>query len=151
MARAPLTTTVRDPDLDPSPPGRLGTLGDEPQRYQRLVANPFLGFVGILVLVVAAEKLILEQVLGSPASSAFAVLAVLIILPLLPRLFHYHCLDCGATGRLTRWRSHICPASADRYAVGRPRLLRGPSPTVQFLLWVYLVLAVGLAIELFRR
>jgi hypothetical protein len=151
MARPPLTPpTARDPELDPSPPRRLGTLGDEPHRYQRLVANPFLGFLGILVLVVVLFQTFVPAPLGAPPLFAVVVALAMVAACHLPRLFHYHCLDCGATGRLTRWRSHICPASADRYASGRPRRLRGPNPTVQFLLWVYAALALGIMVELFR-
>lgn len=145
MARAPLTPTplARDPELDPAAPVRLGTLGDEPQRYQRLVANPFLGFLGVLVLVTAAYHLMQAPRQSSVGDMAL-VLAPFALLGL-PRLFQYHCLDCGTTGRLFRWRSHVCPASADRYLAGRPRRLRGPNPTAQVLLWVYVLLGLVIA------
>jgi hypothetical protein len=60
-------------------------------------------------------------------------------LMLLPSLTHVHCLDCGATMRLSDWRRHLCPTAAARRLAETPRTWRGPSPTVQF--WLAFLLA----------
>lgn len=54
-------------------------------------------------------------------------------------LLHYHCLDCGKTRWLFRWRYHSCPAVADRQRMGTGRLIPGPSPVTQTLLWTMLM------------
>ncbi len=59
-------------------------------------------------------------------------------------LLQYHCLDCGATGRLFRWKWHACPSVRARQQTGRPRRFRGPNPVLQTVLWVYILM--GLAI-----
>ena len=82
---------------------------------------------------------------GSRDRFALFLISLLAAAYFLPRLFHYHCLDCGRTGRLTRWKRHVCPEVARRIVEGRPRRLRGPGPLAQTLLWGY-VLAVILVL-----
>ncbi len=57
-------------------------------------------------------------------------------------LLQYHCLDCGATGRLTRWRDHLCGPVRLRSQAGGPLRVRGLSPVAQTVLWFY-VLIIG--------
>ena len=56
---------------------------------------------------------------GSTCSGRSLASLVLVVF-----LFQYHCLDCGATGRLSRWRDHAC----DRRVAARRRhgSTRGP-------------------------
>lgn len=102
--------------------------------YQRLVANPFLAVLGLiawgwaLVSAVEARRLDLAALV---ASSALGV----------RYLLQFHCLDCGRTGRLSRWRGHVCTRVQDRLTAGRPRRFGGPSPGRQTFLW-----AVGLVV-----
>jgi hypothetical protein len=107
-----------------------------PEVYLRLVANPFLGAFGLLVWLVLMYAI--YRGVAGPFSLMAAVLA-LASLALLPHLLHYHCLDCGRTGRLSAWRRHICPTVVARRFEGRERIFRGPSPTVQVLLWLWLL------------
>ncbi len=126
-----------DRDIDPPPaparrrPFRLSLETDYPpiQRFQRLVANPFLavfGFVawlGLLRVVTYYERV-------EPT-----VLVLFLGLPLV-YLFQFHCLDCGGTARLSRWRAHRCAAVEYRRAQNRPRFPRGPAPPLQTVLWM---------------
>ena len=131
---------VHDRDLDATPgrPGRgrrhrrYGTY----QGYQRLVANPFLALLAtvawffVVTEVVKAKRLVLFwPVLGSLALVAF--------------LFQFHCLDCGATGHLSRWRHHACGPVRLRYEAGFARRVRFPTPVVQTVVWVYAVVLIG--------
>jgi hypothetical protein len=100
------------------------------QRFQRLLANPFLGATGIVAWVALMRKVVEYQRID------LTVVVLLLVVPL-GYLFQYHCLDCGATALVTRWRSHRCAAVELRRASGRGRFLHGPTPMVQTVLWVF--------------
>jgi hypothetical protein len=107
-----------------------------------LVANPFLGLVGLVAWFAAVRTWVFNE---TPSLSTIVLCglgAVLVVRP----LFQYHCLDCGRTGRLTRWREHACERVIARYLAGRPRRLRGPTPGVQTFLWILLSLAGAVAV-----
>jgi hypothetical protein len=87
------------------------------------------------LLAIKGEGYVITFVVGIPLIAAI----------FLPRLFHYHCLDCGATGVLHRWRHHACSRVLERYHAGRPRRVRGPTPPAQFVLWLF-ALAAGLIV-----
>jgi hypothetical protein len=138
-------TTDPDPEFH-RPVERLLEIDHQPEAYLRLVANPFLGICGFLAWI-GLVILFGRHWFDDPARGLYTPLALLAlgVLPFaLPLLFHYHCLDCGATGRLTRWRSHVCPASSERRRYGRPRRLRGPTPPTQVVLWFWAVLTFGM-------
>lgn len=122
-----------------------GGFDGDPESYLRLVANPFLGFVYLTAwLAVMYETVIV----GFAGPLTPMLLAILIAgLWLTPQLIHFHCLDCGGTGRLPRWRKHACPKSLQRSAAGRPRRLRGPSPPLQVILWVWVLMALALFVN----
>jgi hypothetical protein len=124
----------------PGGPRPLVSPGD----YLRILSNPFLGLLGLLGWFVVVRWLIAalrrSPELTVPLSPILVVLVVAALFGLTPALFQYHCLDCGATGRLSRWRTHLCPASNLRRQSGRHRWLRGPSPFVQNIIWFWLVL-----------
>jgi hypothetical protein len=116
-----------------------------PQQYLRVVANPFLGLVGLLVWAMVVLKFgsLLQQhaELYGPLTPIIALI-LLASLALLPHLFQFHCLDCGATGRLGRWRRHACAPSALRRSTGQPRRFHGPTPLVQIILWLWFLLFI---------
>lgn len=137
----------RDEDFQSSPTTILPrTFGDNAGAYLRLVANPILGFYTLAAMIFAffrAMKLAEGMAFTVVEVVAFALFGRVA----LPRLFHYHCLDCRATGRLSRWRLHVCPASAARWREGRPRRFRGPSPAAQVVLWLVPSLFVAIAVH----
>jgi hypothetical protein len=134
----------RDPDFRRLPETRLLTSEAEPERYQRLVANPFLGAFALIAWLLACALLVRENTfawLNGPWLPAL-VLLVLASLGLPPLLLQYHCLDCGATGPIMSWKQHTCAAVIRRREEGRPRRLRGPTPPIQVILWLWAILAV---------
>lgn len=128
-------------------PGDIAPSGIEPERYLRLVGNPFLGFAGFIAWLLALRWVFHTmrqnpQLIGPLAP--FIVAVFLGCLWLIPGLFQYHCLDCGRGGRMSRWRVHACPASSIRRIAGTPRRLRGATPPVQVVLWLWLLLTAAI-------
>jgi hypothetical protein len=70
---------------------------------------------------------------------------------LMRSLLQFHCLDCGRTGRLARWREHACERVVARQLARRPRWFRGPTPGVQTVLWTLIVAVAGLLVLIARR
>jgi hypothetical protein len=137
----PRPSSTHDPDLDPprrlpTGPGRPPFL---PQEYQRLVANPFLGVFGLIVGLGAFEKAIEWQ------QFPLLVLALAVLISV-AFLLHYHCLDCGSTGLLLRWKSHACERVRARQQANQVRRFRGPNPAFQTILWGYLLFGVAILI-----
>ena len=129
-----------DPEFGSNRPGLLaGSLDDEPESYLRLIANPFLACSYIVLWLIMLH----EAVVGGFAGPLSPILVVILIagLGLVPMLVQYHCLDCGGSGRMTRWRKHICYVSVARRDVGRRRRFRGPTPPIQVLLWFWVAVA----------
>lgn len=135
-----------DPEFVWHRPGLLsGGLDGEPEAYLRLLANPFLG----LLYLVGWLVFLYESVVGGFAGALTPMLIVVLIagLGLVPYLMEYHCLDCGETGRLIRWRRHLCHRSLARREAGQRRLLRGPTPPVQVALWLWVLLAMAVVLN----
>jgi len=136
-----------DPDFDaPGPrPGRPVDVewAAGPSAFRRLVVNPFLALLGL----VAWWGLVSS---GPFRRAPYLVVPALSLLAGLPPLLQYHCLDCGATGRLLRWRRHACPAVRDREAADRPRRFRGPSPPLQLIIWAYVVGSIAVVLFILR-
>jgi hypothetical protein len=129
---------AHDPEFDRVPartPIRHAYYGDS-SAYQRLVVNPFLAFL-TLISWVAMTRLGYRN----------RLLAVFLLAQGLPVLAYFavqfHCLDCGATGRLSRWKDHACESVVARRLAGRPRRFRGPNPRSQMLLWFYGLIVVA--------
>jgi hypothetical protein len=101
-----------------------------PQGYQRLVANPFLALLAFIGWCYAFWHGLLLRSFPLAAVLFASLVGVLFLL-------HYHCLDCGATGWLFRWRSHVCEQVLARQHAGRRRRFRGPNPVTQAILWGY--------------
>lgn len=136
MVELSRTLPPPDPEFGSPEPGLLGTdLGDAPERYQRLLANPFLGFLYVLGWLVAFYL----TLNGSVAVPLIPLLLLLLIAALgfVPQFLQVHCLDCGQTIPHLRWHKHTCQKSLDRLRADRPRLIRGPSPPFQVVLWVW--------------
>lgn len=142
---SPIVDLVRsasppDPEFRSTRPGLvLGGLGSEPEAYLRLLANPFLGFTYLLVWVTA----LYQSTFGLFAGALTPVLVTVLLfgLWLIPMFMQYHCLDCGKTGRLSHWRNHSCLPSVVRREVGKRRRFRGPTPVIQVVLWIWLMMA----------
>lgn len=144
-------------DLDPSAPSNdpefgsnrssllAGSLDDEPEAYLRLIANPFLAFTYFVTWLIALHQSVLGQFSGPLSPMLVAILIA--GLSLFPVLLQYHCLDCGGSGRLLRWRKHACYLSIARRDAGRRRRFRGPTPPIQVLLWFWVVIAAAVAIN----
>lgn len=141
-AQAPVE---RDPEFRPQVHARRVAEDMAPGVYQRLLANPFLGLLGLMAWVGMLRHLIVRGLAG-PADLVLGLVVLLSGLGL-PRLFHYHCLDCGKTGPLLRWKQHLCPRVAERHFAGRPRRFRGPPPTVQIIVWLYVLLMILVALN----
>jgi hypothetical protein len=111
------------------------------------VANPFLAVAGLIAWLAAFRWALTLPTLHAACFTALALVGT-------PCLLQYHCLDCGATGLLFRWKSHACERVRDRQELDRVRRFRGPNPTIQMILWAYLLagvavlaVAVGLALR----
>jgi hypothetical protein len=141
----------RDPEFDAGPPLAPDSLATPiaPESYLRVLANPFLMFVGGVAWLMLGRWVLgllrRNPDLIGPLSPILVVL-LLACLWLLPGLSQFHCLDCGGTGRLGRWRRHVCPVSVQRRLGGEPRRLRGPTPFAQVLLWLWALLAAGVLV-----
>jgi hypothetical protein len=122
-----------DPELDPPPVRRPVRLGSDFRRFQRLVANPFLALAALVGWVIGLRR-------AYEARNLPVLLVLVASLGGVVFLLQYHCLDCGATGWLFRWKSHACPRSLARQRDGRPLRFRGPTPTTQLVLWGYALL-----------
>ena len=141
----PHAPVERDPEFRPLVPARRLAEDLEPGFYHRIVANPFLGLLGAV-----AWFEVLSALLRSGSDSVLVpILVVLVLLSALglPWLFQFHCLDCGQTGPMRLWKRHICPRVAERHFAGRPRRFRGPTPGVQVVLWLYLLLIILMALK----
>jgi hypothetical protein len=124
--------TDRELDGLPSFRRRRGR-GSPPREGPRLLANPFLALLGLIGWYTLMRYALVARRLD-------VFLPALASLALVVFLFQYHCLDCGTTGRLTRWQDHACrrPAAAGRRGWGWGwRWV--PSPVVQTSWWFYLL------------
>lgn len=128
---------VYDDELDPPPSPRREPSDHPPYFFQRLIVNPFLGVLGMVAWYAVLRYFVLHKQL-LPLIPAFASLVGVFF------LLQYHCLDCGATGRYSRWSDHACDRVVARRESGRPRRFRGPNPRTQLVLWLYLLMAIAL-------
>ena len=119
-----------------------------PEDYLRIIANPFLGLAGLVGWWLAVRWIVSlfrkNPDLMGPLAPILAILLLATLCGVVPALFQYHCLDCGQTGRLSRWHSHLCLAAQLRKNSGRTRSFRGPTPFFQNILWLWITLTVGI-------
>ncbi|WP_169978855.1 hypothetical protein [Tautonia rosea] len=145
MEQAAPPPPTLDPEFRPHLSDRSLPRVVHPGSYRRILANPFLGFLGIGLWVAAFRQVLVIRTDPPALFLAFVVLPALAVI-VLPRLFRYHCLDCGRSGRLGRWKHHVCPTVALRIVEGRPRRFRGPGPLLQMFFWgVLLAVVLSLA------
>jgi hypothetical protein len=126
-----------DPEFHALAPRTPDYLDRSFEAYQRLVANPFLALFALIPWGIAFRWAFL-------ARSLEGLGALLIGLGLILCLLQFHCRDCGKTGSLIRWRSHVCERAIARQRAGRYRSFRGPNPTTQTLLWGYAIVVAAL-------
>lgn len=135
-----------EPELAGFRPGPLGTwMGDEPEAYLRLVVNPFLALLYLVAWLMALYYSVVSWFAG--ALTVTFIVTLIFGLWLTPYFIHYHCLDCGETGRLLRWKKHVCHRALARRESGRRRMLRGPSPPIQVVLWFWFLLALAMLLN----
>ncbi|SIO60993.1 hypothetical protein SAMN05444166_6600 [Singulisphaera sp. GP187] len=126
-----------DPDLDRPPARAPIVLEPYFEEYQRLVSNPFLALAALIPWFAATRLAFLAKHVPS-------ILILLASLVAIAGLLQFHCLDCGATGCLFRWKHHACQRSLARQWARQRRRLRGPNPATQTVLWGFIVMVVAL-------
>jgi len=103
--------------------------------YQRIVVNPLLG-----VLAWMAMTALLSAGVRSRSLTLFLIgLSLLFVGFFLPQ---FHCLDCGATGWLFRYRSHACPKVVARYQDREAGRFGVPNVATQITIWFYVLAGV---------
>jgi catechol 2,3-dioxygenase-like lactoylglutathione lyase family enzyme len=133
----PSSVDVFDRDLDPQPRRSLDPRRVSIGPYQRLIVNPFLAVLLFVIIIALGRMAFRTDTLG-----LFPFLVLLIVVDVF--LVQYHCLDCGATGWLVRYRRHGCATVVTRFQRGEMRRFRGPGVRSQLAMWLIL-LAAGCA------
>lgn len=134
-----------DVDFRPEPERFRPVFDPAPEAYLRVLANPFLAAWAFLTWLFAARnyRTIIDAAAAlGPIGPDLARVALGLGALAAPLLLQYHCLDCGATGRIGGWRRHACGAVVERRRIGRPLRLVLPSPGVQMIFWVAAVAGV---------
>lgn len=122
-----------DPEFDSSPSSPVRLRDFDPLEHQRLVVNPFLAVLGLLVLGSV------EVSLRFPGALLLAPFFFL-----LPSKIQYHCLDCGHTGSFSRRARHACPAVFARWQERHRSGVWFPSSWAQLVVWAWVLGSVGL-------
>lgn len=132
---------LHDPELDPPVRRQVRRLPPRellvPQEYQRLVTNPFLTLALFVVWLKLVEIAFDWRSLWLGGMALVGLVAVFGTL-------QYHCRDCGRTGWLFHWRTHACDAVVARQLANRIRRWRGPTPTSQAVIWMYVLVCLGI-------
>lgn len=137
----PILPLRLDPEFRPASTERSLPPVIDPAAYRRMLFNPFLGILGVAAWAAGVRWLWIAAV-ERHAMFIYVLVAWAGAGFLLPRLFQFHCLDCGRSGRISRWRRHVCPAVARRILEGRPLRFRPPGPLAQMLMWGYFLAIV---------
>jgi hypothetical protein len=132
-----------DRDLDSTPFGHARPRSESIAPYQRVVVNPFLAVLA-LIITVAYERWAIAYGFTGFLEVGFALLALDLF------LIQYHCRDCGATGWLLRVQKHVCPAVLARWHLGERPRFRGPGVRAQLVIW-FILLASALILALVAR
>ncbi len=121
-----------DRELD-SPPGLPPGIPVEAlPACQRIIVNPLLGVLSWLVTFA-----LIRLAVKNRSSTLFLLGVCLLFAAFLVQQFH--CLDCGATGWLVRYRRHACPSVVARYRQRDVRRFRVPRVMTQIAIWFYLI------------
>jgi hypothetical protein len=130
---------VYDHDLDSQPSGPVRPRDESIAPYQRLVVNPLLAVLAV-VITVAIERWALENRYLGMFELGFGLLALEFF------LVQYHCRDCGATGFLLRFRRHACPAVVARSHRGERPRFRGPGVRLQLVVWAIVLASASVLV-----
>ncbi|HEY2156381.1 MAG TPA: hypothetical protein VGH33_12175 [Isosphaeraceae bacterium] len=133
--RSVQSSPQRDPEFDHPPrPVERKPPPDEVGFYQRLVVNPFLAIVTVLLFIGASHALgDVSRARLIPRAAVLGSLAAALAL-------QYHCLDCGTTGSYHRWRRHACARVVERWRTPYSAASHlFPSPGTQLVLWILLI------------
>jgi len=133
-------TFDRDVDSQPGLPARVPF--ESLREYQRIVVNPLLGVLAWLVMFA-----LIRAGVKSRSSTLFLIGLSLVFVGLF--LHQFHCLDCGATGWLFRYRRHACPSVVARYENREVRRFRLPNVPTQLTIWFYFLAGALLSVVLF--
>jgi hypothetical protein len=131
-----------DPEFDPAPAAPVRLRDFDPTEHHRLVVNPFLAVLALMVWCRAAGWLLWHGPFPPLAVASVALLA------LVPRAIQYHCLDCGQTGSYSRRDRHACPAVFARWNERKRAWFPIPSASLQLTLWAYAIGSVALLLAL---
>jgi hypothetical protein len=110
--------------------------------YQRIVVNPFLGVLAWAIMVAVIDA-------GVRRRSLTLFLSGLSLLVVGFAVQQFHCLDCGATGWLYRYRRHACASVVARYENVEFRRIRIPNVPTQVTIWTYVLAGALLLFLLF--
>jgi hypothetical protein len=110
--------------------------------YQRIVVNPFLGVLAWVIMVAVIGA-------GVRRHSVTVFLSGLSLLLVGFALQQFHCLDCGATGWLYRYKRHACPSVVARYENVEFRPIRLPNVPTQVTIWTYVLAGALLLLLMF--
>lgn len=134
-----------DPDFRPSVGAGSFRVSPDAGRYRRIVFNPLPAPIPLTVWLWVAGNAVgwAQAILPVPWPEVVAGLVLgvwlLLCLLILPWAIRFHCLDCGATGRATRWKQHLCPKVVARIFAAREARWRPPGAIVQGLFWVWVM------------
>jgi hypothetical protein len=120
--------SIFDPDLDNQPRRQAFVPADPVDKYQRLVANPFLTVLAWIVLAGLLRGV-------APGQELAGLGAGIVVFMMSLLLIQFHCLDCGATGCLLRRHHHICPKVMIRWQNQIVRRFHGPGLGLQLVGW----------------
>ncbi len=126
---------IFDRELDPQPQRPAGPDRNTVVPFQRLVVNPFLAVLVFVIIVALWREAVTRRM---PA--LFQLGVGLLIVDVF--LVQFHCLDCGATGWLLRYRRHACPPVLFRWQHAEWRRFRGPGVRLQLAAWLILLASV---------
>jgi hypothetical protein len=116
----------RDVDSNPGRPPRRPV--ESLLEHQRIVVNPFLAVLGWVAVFGIIRRSI--QIKSMPLFLAGDGLLLAACL-----LLQFHCLDCGATGWLLRYKKHACSAVVMRAQNLVTRRFRAPGVKAQLVAW----------------
>ena len=133
-ARQDQTDFEFDPPRDPRP----GSITDFPSSSARLIANPFLAFLGsILAWSLMSSGLKSHNLTPFLAGLSSMLASILLI--------QYHCLDCGKTGWAIRAKRHPCLVDISRSDEYRIRRRITPRLQTQLKFWFIVAMLVACA------
>jgi hypothetical protein len=123
-----------DREFDSNPGRPAHTRPESLEQHQRIVVNPFL-----TVLAWVAGFALIRESLQARSLPRFDLGVLLLFVAFF--LLQFHCLDCGATGWLFRYRSHACPAVVMRCENQDVRRFSRPRVKTQLIAWFLLMVS----------